>query len=330
MDLLSAGEELICWNEGPLAGHFSAPDFFFFDDALRNAGVFGESRALRDLLDRLRELAKNRDPVLLAGAAGVGKRTFASLLHRLTDHDSTACPVVDCRDLPHSPGSRLLPPSLLQSLRCAIRPSLILLHPGVLPPDLRADLFTALLEKNQPIRPLVTADGSSLPALFRGLPPAIRRTLSAQSLDVPDLHRRREDLKPSILAKLGELNRRTGLRKQISAAALNRLLLHDYAQNFRTLWRILEKMHATQLGILTFDGDFAANCGLGPMEMPTLPRLEDGFNLGNFLDSLRGKIIHHSLDLAGHNQTRAARLLGITPQAVNKFLKNRLREKTKK
>jgi len=43
----------------------------------------------------------------------------------------------------------------------------------------------------------------------------------------------------------------------------------------------------------------------------------------DFLSETRSKIIDKALDLSGGNRSKAARLLGISPQAVHKFVKGK-------
>ena len=53
----------------------------------------------------------------------------------------------------------------------------------------------------------------------------------------------------------------------------------------------------------------------------SLPEPQPGFILEDFLGSARKQLILKALEIAKGNQSEAARLLGLTPQAVNKFFK---------
>ena len=55
--------------------------------------------------------------------------------------------------------------------------------------------------------------------------------------------------------------------------------------------------------------------------LDALPEPHPGFSLEGFIGSARKQIILKALEAAGGNQSEAARLLGISPQAVSKFLK---------
>jgi len=51
------------------------------------------------------------------------------------------------------------------------------------------------------------------------------------------------------------------------------------------------------------------------------PEPQEGFVLDEFLSGARRQLINKALEAAKGNQSEAARLLGISPQAVHKFLK---------
>jgi hypothetical protein len=54
-----------------------------------------------------------------------------------------------------------------------------------------------------------------------------------------------------------------------------------------------------------------------------LPEPEEGFNLTIFLEETKHRLIERALEKSNHVQSRAARLLDLTPQAVNQHLKAR-------
>jgi transcriptional regulator of acetoin/glycerol metabolism len=55
--------------------------------------------------------------------------------------------------------------------------------------------------------------------------------------------------------------------------------------------------------------------------LDVLPEPYEGFSLESFLGSARKQLILRAFDIAKGNQSQAARLLGMSPQAVHKFLK---------
>jgi len=51
-----------------------------------------------------------------------------------------------------------------------------------------------------------------------------------------------------------------------------------------------------------------------------LPEPSKGFSLEGFLTSARKQMLLKALEMSDGNQSKAARLLGVTPQAVHKFI----------
>ncbi|MDR0679154.1 MAG: sigma 54-interacting transcriptional regulator [Puniceicoccales bacterium] len=315
-------ESLICDDQLPQPWEARTPELLSLEEAARRAGIYGNSPALRVSLDRLRAVAQNRAPVLFVGAPSSGKRTFAALLHYLTSLGTAQHCAIDCREISTFLNGPQALDDLVQSLRTELRPTLTLLHPESLPKRVRYRFFDIIATADGTVRFQVTVDRSFLPVFLRAVPPTVRALLRAQMVEVPDLHARREDLKFHVLAKLSELNGRAGVRKQISASALGRLIDYDFADNFCGLFRTLEWLHATQLGVLNFDETLLRDRShLSPESLsPTV--LEKGFRLESYLRSLREKLLREALRRSRNNFSQAARLLGVSPQAVSKSVKN--------
>jgi transcriptional regulator with GAF, ATPase, and Fis domain len=51
-----------------------------------------------------------------------------------------------------------------------------------------------------------------------------------------------------------------------------------------------------------------------------LPEPADGFSMEDFLSSARKQLVLKAMEAANGNQSEAARLLGVSPQAVHKYL----------
>jgi DNA-binding NtrC family response regulator len=309
MPFLQDNEELIDRGEDFSTSHLRASRVLSFPEALFAAGVHGNSPALRHLLDRIQEMENCDRPIVFTGSGGVGKATFARLLHRLHSHDSSSCLSLDCRELPSGTAQfRTALANYLIPLKNAQRPSAIFTHLEALPPVRREYVLAQL---PWPIFPMgtVTTDGLDIGKLWRG----------TCSIAVPDIHGRRSDLQPTILAKLREMNHTSGLQKRIAAATLELLKFREYPNNFRSLHRLLEKLHAIHPDVIAIDGDIP-NCPDSADLLPPTIGMAN-FHLNDFLRTLRRKIVNNALKMASNNQVRAAQLLGITPQAISKFLR---------
>jgi transcriptional regulator with PAS, ATPase and Fis domain len=50
----------------------------------------------------------------------------------------------------------------------------------------------------------------------------------------------------------------------------------------------------------------------------TLPEPAEGFSMPEYLGEMRRRLINRAMEIAGGKQNMAAKLLGITPQALSK------------
>jgi hypothetical protein len=202
-------DESLVFLENPLSFfELRASENIDAEDAARSVGIFGTSPALRMLLDKIGHMANGIDPVVFSGPGGSGKRTFATLFHRLASHGTAAHAAVDCRE----PHCCLQDISLFSTPRNSfginLRPSLTIMHPETLSRKLHDDLFAAIGRINGMVRFQFTVDKSRLQKFLRKVPVDFRRILEGRILQVPSINFRRADLRAHILLRLGELNRR--------------------------------------------------------------------------------------------------------------------------
>ncbi|MDR2668109.1 MAG: sigma 54-interacting transcriptional regulator [Puniceicoccales bacterium] len=295
-------------------------------DSARSVGVFGDSVALSTLLDAISEMAQNCDPVVFSGPTGSGKKTFAILLHRLTSHGTAAHAAIDCREQNCYLQDISALNALFSSLVASAKPSLTIVHPESLPRALIHEIIDSMEAAMGTVRFQFTVDSRGLHKFLKKVPSRLRRFLSKQVLHVPSLEDRAEDVRTSVLVRLGEMNRRFGLRKQISDLSLKDLIARKFPDNFHGLFRIVEWMYATQFELLNFDAA-EANIYCSPPFGSCLCQcnFRDGFRLNSFIRSIRDEILLEAMRQSGHNMSRAARLLGVSPQAVSGYVtrKNR-------
>lgn len=69
---------------------------------LAEAGIVGDSPAIRQVTEKLRIVAKSNSTVLLRGESGTGKELFAQALHRLSPRKDKPFVAVNCAALPES------------------------------------------------------------------------------------------------------------------------------------------------------------------------------------------------------------------------------------
>ena len=112
--------------------------------------------------------------------------------------------------------------------------------------------------------------------------------------------------------------------KRLSQTALARLQAHDWPGNVRDLQNVIERsarltrtdvLEAADL-LITAPVTYA-----DPLE--ALPEPYQGFSLEEYLSSARKQLFLRALEIAQGNQSEAARLLGVSPQAVQKFARGK-------
>lgn len=143
------------------------------------------------------------------------------------------------------------------------------------------------------------------------------------SVSIPSLRSRKVDIPILAIHLLAVWNARHQNQKRLSPTAINELIRYPWPGNVRELRRVIQQsaMLAPEKVIQPDDLRFKAPLRIDPMS--ALPDPSDGFKLIEFIDEIKIRMIERSMELSGGVQARAARLLGLTPQALNQFLKSR-------
>lgn len=321
MEALERAYELAANDTSSMEGHeLRSPDRQFLRDIMLSMGVVCESKAFNSILTKASDQANLSAPLLISGDPGVGKKTLAKLIHHLGERRANGCLVLDCRELFQTIGRSFVPRVYLRQIKGSGRAIVVVDHPESLPLDMRNSLLSSLLEQPD-LRLIFVVDRSSLRSFCNFLPQSMAQTLCDGQIAVPNLTERREDIRPFILSKLRRLNDHFHGHKRLSASALEHLIARDYRRNFFDLDHLLDQLYATQPDVIMFDG--TAREPAADLDGPWLPpRIGNGFSLDDFLRGIRERIIWHALESAGYNQSRAAKLIGLSPQAINKFLRD--------
>jgi transcriptional regulator with GAF, ATPase, and Fis domain len=140
-------------------------------------------------------------------------------------------------------------------------------------------------------------------------------------LYLPSLDERREDI--PVLAKhfLERLNAAYKKQCRLSADGHDYLLNRNWPGNVRELQGLMERsvIYAGR-DIITAD-DLYDNAGRSLEDNPSfLPELGNGFHLKNYMDHINRQLYKKALAQTNNNQSRAAELLGVSPQSVSQFI----------
>jgi DNA-binding NtrC family response regulator len=150
--------------------------------------------------------------------------------------------------------------------------------------------------------------------------------LNILGLEIPPLRERSSEIPELALALLKDINARRQQARQISKEGLRRLELHEWPGNVRELDAALRRSVAFATGpVLRPEDILIDNSSPSTDPFRSLPEPTPDFKLERFLEQARAHLILRALEKAGGNQTAAAALLGISKQAVSKFISDNRR-----
>lgn len=316
------------------------------DAARREIGLIGTDESFLKAISQLAAYAGYDDThILLLGETGSGKERFTELLHRLSQRSTRPLVTVNCSTIPaelvesqlfgHKKGSFTgAVTDHLGKFKTADGGVIFLDELGELPLIAQAKLLRVLDQgeiepvganravnvnvrvvaaTNRNIRQMV-ADGKFREDLYQRFGAVIT---------LPPLRQRKSDIALLALHLLEEWNRRHQKQRRLSAKALTALTAHAWPGNVRELRRVIaQSAMLTEKAVIGPD-DLKFELPVTQYTHAAIPEPSAGFSLQAYLEAQRGRIIARALERTGNVQARAARLLGITPQALNQFLKER-------
>jgi transcriptional regulator with PAS, ATPase and Fis domain len=206
---------------------------------------------------------------------------------------------------------------------------------GELPLEAQAKLLRVLednliepLGKEQPVR----VDVRVIAATNRNLREEIKTRrfredlyyrLNSVGIALPPLRERRSDIPRLSIHLLQSINKNLRRQRQLSPEALVALQSKEWPGNIRELKSVLQRsiiLSGEKDVLRPEDLHFESLDGTSHQ---IVPEPYTGFDLTAFIAETRNRLIDRAMELSGQNQSRAAKLLGITPQAVSNSAKNR-------
>lgn len=146
--------------------------------------------------------------------------------------------------------------------------------------------------------------------------------LNVGEIKLPSLRDRRSDIPKLALHVLDRVNATLKRPKRLSPDALRRLQQHSWPGNIRDLENVIERsVRLARQDVLDADDLMIGEPVTSTDPLDILPEPQEGFSLEGYLTSARKQLLLRALETAKGNQSEAARLLGITPQAMHKFLR---------
>jgi transcriptional regulator with GAF, ATPase, and Fis domain len=315
------------------------------DAALAEVGITIASASMRRAAEMAWNSARANLPVLVLGDTGTGKELFAKLVHRLSDRQSKPMVTINCAAIPQT----LIESHLFGHLKGSFTGAttdrkgkfeqadggtIFLDELGELPLEAQAKLLRVVEDG------LVEAIGSTksrkvdvriIAATNRNLSQEVAAKrfrkdlyfrLSVLKIELPPLRERIAEIASLAAVILDQINAKRPTPCRLSKDALQRLEQHSWPGNVRELSGVLQRsVLLARSDVLQPEHLMIDAPAPKPDTLSSLPDPAPGFILDDFLAQVRAHLMRKALDQAGFNQSEAAKLLGISKQAVNQFLK---------
>ena len=301
-----------------------------------STSLIGKSRAINEIKELVTKVADTPATVLIEGESGTGKEVVARLLHLESSRVNKPLVAVNCAAIPES----LLESELFGYERGAFTGAIsrkkgkfevassgtiFLDEIGDISPHIQAKLLRVLQEKvfeRVGGNGQVTMQARIIAATNRNLKKCVREgsfredlyyRLQVIPINMPPLRERLEDIPQLVEYFLKKYDYRHQI-KGFSSEALKIMGNYDWPGNIRELENTVER------AVILCGDEFVTPSYL-PREMTGEAVRAQGFaidfpNEGISLEGLEKDLIEKALAKSGGNQTKAARLLGITRSAL--------------
>jgi two-component system, NtrC family, response regulator AtoC len=304
--------------------------------------LIGESRAMHEIFDTVRQVAPTRATVLLTGESGTGKELLARAIHNLSNRNKTRFIAFNCAAFApqlieselfgHERGSFTgAAERRIGRFEQAAGGTLFLDEIGEIDSNVQVKLLRALdpgvferVGGNQSISAdvrLIAATNRDLAALVREgkFREDLYYRLNVVQIRVAPLRERKEDIPLLANTFLKEICERDGKAfRPLSPEAMETLLRYDWPGNVRELKGAIDSGVTLATGNQITVRDLpltvrGASAGLAPREGGN----QDQVNIHD--NEIR--LIMRALDESGGNRTEAAKKLGISRRTLHRRLK---------
>jgi len=304
--------------------------------------LVGESRAMHEIFDVIRQVAPSLATVLIAGESGTGKELIAHAIHNLSNRNKTRFIAFNCAAF----APQLIESELFGHERGAFTGAmerrigrfeqaaggtLFLDEIGEIDSNIQVKLLRALdpgvferVGGNQSIRAdvrLVAATNRDLASLVREgkFREDLYYRLNVVQIRIPPLRERKEDIPLLANAFLKEISERDGKAfRPLSSDAMDALLRYDWPGNVRELKGAIDSGVTLATGNQITVRDLPMTVRGG--SALSLARESGDQDLVNIHDN-EIRLIKRALDETGGNRSEAAKKLGISRRTLHRRLK---------
>jgi transcriptional regulator with GAF, ATPase, and Fis domain len=292
---------------------------------------------MREIFATVERVAPTRATVLMCGESGVGKDLIARAIHHHSPRDGHPFVKINCTALPENlmeselfgyekgafTGANTTKPGKFEQ---ADTGTVFLDEIGDVPPSVQVKLLRILQEReferlgsnktrHIDVRVLAATNVDLRAALEQGtFREDLYYRLNVLPINIPPLRERKEDIPFLAEHFVKKLRKDLGSSAQsISEAAIQRLLEYHWPGNVRELENVIERSMVLATGAILD----AADIKLDLAPKPRVAAGTDGFlPEGMTLDDYERSIIREALNRANGNKSQAARLLGLTRNAL--------------
>jgi two-component system response regulator HydG len=315
------------------------------DEKFGFEGVIGDSRQMRDVIERLKRIAPTNATVLIQGETGTGKELVAQAIHQNSPRKNKPFVALNCAAL----SENILESELFGHVKGAFTDAstdrvgkfeyahggtMFLDEVGDMPLATQIKLLRVIesgeitrVGSNNPIKVnvrLLSATNRNLEetiaaGTFRS---DLYHRLKVVTIRLPNLQERSQDIPILIDYFLKQFSAQHGKHiKGMSAAARHRLLSHSWPGNVRQLRNVLESMVVVDIdGLLDLD-DLPEELA-GPAEPSGEPSACSLVALvGRPLEEIEKLFIAETLRVTGGNREVAASNLGIGERTLYRKIK---------
>jgi len=309
--------------------------------------LIGNSRAMKNVRNKIKKLARTQTPVYIKGESGTGKEIVARLLHANGPRAEKPFVAVNCGAIPqelmeseffgYKKGSFTgADKDKLGLFQIATEGTLFLDEVADLPLSMQVKLLRSIQEKT--IRPIGSAteiaiDVRILSATHNDLAQLVKvgkfrqdlfYRINVIELYIPPLRERTEDIPDLVYYFLKKFSKDKKIK--VPPITMEKLIEHFFSGNVRELENILERaVTLCENDKITVDNLQLPEDKLIQLSEDKLIQHSDEFTADEFLDPLLNEIeketILNALKQSNNNQTKAAQILGMKIGAFRYRLK---------
>ena len=293
--------------------------------------IIGSSPAMQEIFATIMRVAPTRATVLLAGESGVGKDMIARAIHQHSPRKDRPFVKINCTAIPENlmeselfgyekgafTGANISKPGKFEQANTG---TVMLDEIGDVPASVQVKLLRILQEREferlgsnktqqTDVRVIAATNVDLRAALEQGtFREDLYYRLNVVPMNIPPLRERKEDipyLVDHFVKKFGG---------EISEVALERLVSYHWPGNVRELENVIERSILLAKGPRVEADDIKIESGVGRARpaFTTEAFLPEGLTLDQYEQS----IIREALKRANGNKSQAARLLGLTRNAL--------------